>query len=311
VNICSDFINQNWRRYVENNSQTAVKQHGDTLVTLQGKYPILYRKPSKIPVQLIIVGNKLRIRFFVRYSKSMLEKFPGSNLSYADISEAGIRANWSGRYTFPWLADDGFERARAKATVRVLDNNENPTEIEIKPLKAAVRTTVEFIRYGSTTAQVNYPKQRFYCVKLSKGTLFPAHVVSPPWRWYWGFFRVFQLESLYLNWSCAHPGNITLHNEANRHAYQQISAHETGHVLGVGDAYGANYRFFYEAPGTGNYMMCHNRMFQPVELEMVFKSHMSNRMHYFPKEFKSKVFSAGLKRSYRLQFNTLVNKSKK
>ena len=296
---------------MDGDSKISEKKPGDSMATLQQRYPIRYHYPSRVPVQLIISGNKLRILFFVRYAKSMFESFPGTNLTYADIAESGIRKNWSGLYYFPWLADDGYERAHAKASIRILDNNEDPLESDIDPLKPSVRTTVEFIRYGSQTAITNYPKQRFYYVCLSNGRIIPAHVISPPWRWYWGFFRTFQIESLHLNWSLEHPGKVTLQRESDRYAYKQICAHEIGHILGLGDAYGANYRFFFEAPGTSGFMMCHNRKVQSEEMEMVFKSHMINRMHYFPRKLDRKTFSTGLTRAYRLQFHALAKNSRK
>jgi len=285
------------------------KGREESSLTLQQRCPIRYRSLSRVPVQMLVNGNKLRIRFFVKYSKNMFEIFPGTNLTYADIAEEGIRENWSGRYYFPWLADDGYERAHARASVRVLDNKEDPSETETVPLEPSVRTTVEFVRYDSKAA-ADYPGQRYYQARLSCGTVFPAHVISPVWRWYWGFFRSFQLESLHLNWSRKYPGKVTFQKEPDRSAYRQICAHETGHLLGLGDAYGANYRFFYEAPGTGAYMMCHNRKVQPAEMEMIFNAHMTNHMQYFPKKFTAKVYFAGIKREYQLQFNLLSKNSK-
>lgn len=61
--------------------------------TLEMRYPIKYRDPSRVPVQLIIKGNALRIRFFVSYSKEFMRCFPGTDLTYADIFEAGVRSN--------------------------------------------------------------------------------------------------------------------------------------------------------------------------------------------------------------------------
>jgi len=295
---------------VDYDSQFMDKEREDPLVTLQQRYPIRYRNPQRVPVQLLITGNKLHIRFFVRYSKSLLENFPGTNVTYADIAESGIRKNWGGLYYFPWLADDGFERAHAKANVRILDNNEDPSEEEISPLQPSVRVNVEFVRFGSSAAASGFPKQHFYRVKLTSGSIFPAHVISPLWRWYWGFFRTLQFESLHLNWSRNHPGIITLQKEQDRYSFQQITAHETGHLLGLGDAYGASYRFFYEAPGTGSYMMCHNRKVRSAELEMVFHSHMTNHMQYFPRKFQYETFISGLRREYQLQFQSLAKNSR-
>lgn len=288
-----------------NDTFSTEKEHEESLYTLQQRYPIRYRDPSCVPAQLIVEGNKLRIRFFVRYSKNMLENFPGTNLSHADIAEAGIRANWGGNYPFPWLADDGYERAHAKASLRIIEKNEDPADSEVNPRPPSIRVTVEFIRYGSPLAGTSYLNQQFFRVRLSNGTIMPAHVNSPPWRWYWGFFRSFQLEALHLNWSTCYPGNITLQREKDRYTFQQVCAHEMGHLLGLGDAYGANYRFFYEAPGTANYMMCHNRKVQPEEMEMLFIAHTTDRMQYFPRKFDSKIFKAGLNRAVRLQFPAL------
>ncbi len=282
------------------------KRTAGPFYTLEERYPIRYRRPLRVPVQLLITGNKLKIRFYVRYAKNMMNLFPGTNLTYADIAEAGIRANWSRRYAFPWLRDDGFERAHAKASVRILDNNEDPSDIEIAPLDPTVRVFVEFVRYGSPAARSESPKQRYFRVRLSEGILYPAHVVSPVWRWYWGFFRSYQFESLHLNWSRRQPGNVTFQKAKDRHTYQQICAHEFGHILGLGDAYGASYRFFYEAPGTGSYMMCHNRTVQPEELEMVMKAHITNRMQYFPRKFQRSVYFSGIRRTVQLQFTASV-----
>jgi len=278
--------------------------------TLAQKYRIRYRSASLIPIQLLIRGNKLRIRFFVRYNKNMLDSYPGTNLTYADIFESAVRENWGGRFSFPWLADDGYERAHAKANVRVLDRNEDPDDDEISPMVPSIRATVEFIRCGSRDAGLLYPHQHYFRVRLSEGILYPAHVVSPVWRWYWGFFRYLQLESIHLNWSRRYPGSITLQKEKDRTTFKQVCAHETGHVLGLGDAYGANYRFFYEAPGTGNYMMCHNRKVQPEEMEMLFQAHLSNHMQYFPRKFRFRTFTTGLRRTFRLQFSAAINSSR-
>lgn len=282
-----------------------------TLQTLEQRYPIRYRHPERVPVQHHITGNKLTIRFFIRYSTKMLVFFPGTNITYADIFEAGVRSNWAGKYELDWMADDGFEIAKAKASFRVLTADNNPSERDVTPNAPSARVTVEFIRYGSPEAINYYPKQRFFKVSFTMFSFLPAHVMSPPWRWYWGFFRYYQIESTHLNWSRKHPGRVSLPREATRHSFQQTSAHEIGHLLGIGDAYGANYRFYYEAPNTGTFMMCHNRRVQPQELEMTLTAHLTNRMQYFPKKFVRKTFVAGLRRALQLKINPISRKDRK
>lgn len=281
------------------------------LQTLEQRYPIRYRHPERVPVQHIITGNKLKIRFFIRYSPKMLVFFPGTNITYADIFEAGVRINWAGMYPLEWMADDGFELAKAKASFRVLTEDNNPSDRDVTPNPPSARVTVEFIRHGSSEAINYYSKQRFFKVSFTLLSSFPAHVMSPPWRWYWGFFRYYQVESTQLNWSKKWPGRVSLQKELSRHSFQQTSAHEIGHLLGIGDAYGANYRFFYEAPNTGNFMMCHNRRVQPQELEMTLTAHLTNRMQYFPKKFVPKIFIAGLRRALKLKINPISRKDRK
>ena len=281
------------------------------LQTLEQRFPIRYRHLHRVPVQMHITGNKLRIRYFVRYAKQMLRYFPGTNITYADIFEAGVRTNWAGKYPFDWMADDGYERAKAKASFRVLTNENNPMDEELVTEVPSARVSVEFIRFGSPEAINEYPRQRFFRVTFTLINSFPAHVLSPPWRWYWGFFKSYQLESTHLNWSKNHPGKVVLQKKLNRHSFQQTGAHEMGHLMGIGDAYGANYRFFYEAPNTGNFMMCHNRQVQPQELEMLLTAHLKNRMQYFPRKFISSVFYSGIKRSVRLKIHPLFKRVRK
>jgi hypothetical protein len=292
-------------------SGSATGGRKSTLQTLEQRYPIRYRDPERVPVQHHITGNKLKIRFFIRYSPKMLVFFPGTNITYADIFEAGVRTNWAGLYPLEWMADDGFEIAKAKASFRVLTEDNNPSERDVSPKAPSARVTVEFIRYGSPEAINYYPKQRFFKVSFTLFSFLSAHVMSPPWRWYWGFFRCYQVESTHLNWSKKHPGKVSLQRESSRHSFQQTSAHEIGHLLGIGDAYGASYRFFYEAPDTGSFMMCHNRRVQPQELEMTLTAHLLNRMQYFPKKFVLKTFNSGLKRALKLKINPISRKDRK
>ena len=291
-------------------SESADSARKDPLQTLEQRFPIRYRKPSRVPVQMFIAGNKLRIRFFVRYAHAMLRYFPGTNITYADIFEAGIRTNWSGKYVYDWMADDGYEKAKAKASFRVLTNENNPTDAELFPDLPSARVTVEFIRHGSPEAINEYPKQRFFRVTFTLLDSFPSHVLSPPWRWY-QLFKSFQLESTHLNWTTRHPGKVVMQKKDNRHSFQQTGAHEIGHLLGIGDAYGANYRFFYEAPNTGDFMMCHNRQVQPEELMMSLTAHLKNRMQYFPKKFVASVFLSGVRRSLKLGITPMFKRSGK
>lgn len=268
--------------------------------TLDKRYPIVYPNPRKVPIQLILKGNSVRIRVFVRYSSKMFRYYPGTNITYADVAEAGIRRNWSGKYPMSWLEDDGYEMARAHASYRVLSQDNNPSDEQMRPDPSSARVTLEFIRYQTPQAVNEYPKQRFFRVKLSYSENAAGHVNSPIWRWFWGFFKAGQPESMTLNWSRTHPGIATIRQSDDRHTFQQECAHEFGHLLGLGDAYGADYRFYFEAPGTTDFMMNQNRRVNPQELEMVLTAHFYNRMQFFPKQFHFGTFFRGLRRHYKV-----------
>jgi hypothetical protein len=268
--------------------------------TLDRRYPISYPRPEKVPIQLILNGNSVRIRVFVRYTSKMFRYYPGTNITYADVAEAGIRRNWSGKYHMSWLEDDGYELARAHASYRVLTQDNNPLDEEMQPDPSSARVTLEFIRYQTPQAVNEYPKQRFIRVKMSYSENRAGNVTSPLWRWGWGFFKSFQAEALTLNWSRRHPGIASIRENSDRHAFQQECSHEFGHLLGLGDAYGANYRFYFEAPGTTDFMMNQNRQVNPQELEMVLTAHLYNRMQYFPKQFHFGTFFRGMRRHYKV-----------
>ena len=264
--------------------------------TLDKRYPISYPHPNKVPIQLILNGNSVRIRVFVRYSSKMFRYYPGTNITYADVAEAGIRRNWSGKYPMSWLEDDGYEMSRAHASYRVLTQDNNPLDEQMRPDPSSARVTLEFIRYQTPQAVNEYPRQRFIKVRLAYSDNAAGHVTSSLWRWGWGFLKSFQPEALTLNWSRTHPGIVTIRQSADRHTFQQECAHEFGHLLGIGDAYGADYRFYFEAPGTTDFMMNQNRQVNPQELEMVLTAHQYNRMQYFPKQFHLPTYFRGMRR---------------
>ena len=268
--------------------------------TLDKRYPISYPYPQKVPIQLILKGNSVRIRVFVRYSSKMFRYYPGTNITYADVAEAGIRRNWSGKYQMSWLEDDGYEMSRAHASYRVLTQDNNPSDEQMQPDPSSARVTLEFIRYQTPQHVNEYPNQRFVKVKLAYSEKKVGQVTSPFWRWGWGFLKSFQLEALTLNWSRTHPGRVTVRQSNDRHTFQQECAHEFGHLLGLGDAYAADYRFYFEAPGTTDFMMNQNRKVNPQELEMVLTAHQFNRMQYFPKQFHLSTFFRGMRRNFKV-----------
>ena len=135
-------------------------------------------------------------------------------------------------------------------------------------------------------------KRPHLCVVPAKMTN-TSYVMSRWWRWGWGLFRSsFHPESFMINWSRRHPGNIhlNLRRKYTKDRFMRVAAHEFGHILGLGDAYDAHYRFYYEVPGTENYMMNSNIRVSEEEAQMVRRAQQTGKMQYFPIKFSAKHF---------------------
>ncbi|MCQ2483424.1 MAG: hypothetical protein MJ153_08070 [Clostridia bacterium] len=188
---------------------------------------------------------------------SMLECRTGF-FSFADAVCEGIIRNWNGRYELP----DGGK-----------------VSIEVK-----------IIRYNGVKT-----KQRYITFKQSRYNMF-SHVTSPVYRWVWGLIpNKFHLESAGFNWSPRNPGTVYLCKCRSLYFFEQTAAHEFGHVLGLGDTYGAWYRFFYDMPGTENYMMYHNYRVSNEEITMMLRAQAEGKMQYFPYKFSFKHIRDELK----------------
>ena len=126
-----------------------------------------------------------------------------------------------------------------------------------------------------------------------------SYVMSRWWRWGWGMFtHTLHPETFMINWSRRHPGNIHLNLRigSGQERFMCVAAHEFGHILGLGDAYAAHYRFYYEAPGTKGYIMNNNKQVSPEEVEMVRKAQATGRMQFFPMKFSARNVIEGMRK---------------
>ena len=229
----------------------------------QDRSDFYYAQPNKTPVQLRWCGQSLLIDcclcFNARAKTTHPPDSPGQ--SYADLVCEGIIQHWSGCYEL------GTAENPDPVNVRVI--------VHRQPLRRAVR------------------------IRLKPQGLMPAHVISPLYRRFWGIFLTGQLESMGLNWSLTQPGRIIMPACGTAVMVRDVAAHEMGHVLGIGDAYAAIYRFYSAAPGTQAFMMHSNSRVQPEEIRMLLLAHRSGRMQYFPKSWDTARFLAGLKSEIR------------
>lgn len=228
------------------------------------KYPRARKCPVRLKLKKIEDSEYhflLVMEVFIHYAQNMLNEYRNSDgtvpdglmdgYTFADAFEDGIRTCWGGSYHFD---SDGQE--------------------------IIVRTEINIVRYGDA----DFPTgQRYFKVGLSNWGK-TSFVLSPLWRWLWGYLTGHR-ECATLNWSLQQPGRIFMIKYGSLYRFRQTCAHEFGHILGLGDAYPAFYRFYYEAPGTRGYMMNNNHAVSNEELSMVLKAHRSGKMQYFPCKF--------------------------
>lgn len=229
---------------------------------------IEYRSPLKAPVRIKIFGDDILITAHVRYDSFMKSNFKTrksddkvkeESFTYADMFEEGVRKAWEKDYLL-----EGFGQFHVK---------------------------VRFIREGDPDLPEG---QKTF--KVKKARISNTSFVSSSFpRLFWGLFMYLSPESAMLNWSKYHPGTVNMKDYARAGSFRRVSAHEFGHILGIGDAYGAHYRFFYEAPDTETYMMNRNGSVAPTELMMVLRAHETCRMQYFPIKISPKRVLKGWK----------------
>lgn len=230
------------------------------------------------PIQVWVQGNTIYIDAYFRYNKAALKPWIIDGMSQADLIEAGIIRKWSGEYKLRSKRFKGYIKSRVVVNIRR----------ELIP--------------DSICSVLPYPfslkRQRAVLVKIRNLLFMPAHVISPWYRRLWGVLRTGQWESLGTNWARHAPGIMIMPPcpSGSIPWYERMAAHEAGHLFGLGDAYGAIYRYYYAAPGTTNFMMHNNRQVQPKEITMLLEAHMIGKMQFFPKKWDKETFIDGFKR---------------
>ncbi|HZK28895.1 MAG TPA: hypothetical protein VFD19_01605 [Clostridia bacterium] len=211
--------------------------------------------------------------------------------SACDVIKQGIADNWSGRFIMT-------EALRASLLQYCDQSGLAVSDADTSHLQVSIR--IEQIQSKHLTPGLLAltrglsGKRRPVRIYVKPSFILPAHVASPLVRRFWGFFRTGQFESIGLNWSPMHPGYMAIPKDTSLRRLPQVAAHEAGHLFGLGDAYGAWYRFFSAAPETEGYMMRNNTRVHPHELAMLITAHATKRMQYFPRIFNLRAILQGL-----------------
>lgn len=241
-------------------------------------------------VRLTLDKQTLTIEATFKYTDACFSLHPESRIAYADLIESGIRRKWQTSFTVDEALSVALERFAEKTKHAV---PKRPLIGETLDVQVRLYRAPE---HGMLYGESIRPPAKPIRVRLSRTTLLPSRVGSPLWRRGWGYFRVGQIEGLGLNWTRTERGLMTMAPYPHMWQIESVAAHEFGHLMGLGDAYGAIYRFFYEAPGTRNFLMRNNRQLSSRELAMVLDAERLNKMQFFPKKFERARFTLGLKR---------------
>lgn len=231
-------------------------------------------KHNTEPVSITLVANRLDIKANVHFTSQAMTLHPTYGVAYADLIEAGIRRKWSCELPIDARL---HEALRAFATF-----NGQRSRLPVEGETLYVETKIYRDRAGAALR-----------LRLAKTVLLPSHVGSPLWRRGWGFLRNPRFESMGLNWSRKHRGTMTMVPYPQAWQIESVAGHEFGHLLGIGDAYGAIYRYYDVVPGSENTLMRNNHAVSTTELAMVLDAQRTNKMQYFPKRFRWSQFRTG------------------
>lgn len=281
---------------------------------------------SRSPLQLSYDAHSgYHLSVYVTFNKASLNCFTRNKTFKSNVIE-GIERNWSGRYPMnselKQACEDFFLWQKTRRRFSEQDATDlsdfkkseetsfHLSELHLRELPFHVKLH-EDILSGRQNPRIVFLKRLFHGkqrpipIFVKKPRILPSHVASGLFRRFWGFFRTGQIESFGYNWSRNFPGFAVINDLRNSHRLRQISAHEAGHLFGIGDAYDAWYRFFYAAPGTQDYMMHYNTQVHAQEIAMLIRAYVKNKAQFFPRKFNLRNFLKGMLRELKFYFNKL------
>lgn len=266
---------------------------------------------TRQPVIVSYSQDELVIDCLFIYNRRALrpiDKTAASEEPVCDVIERGITRNWSGEFMLTdslrvsllqYCDQFGVAYNHSNAShLRVSVHIERISEQRLTPAMLTLRCGLS-------------GKRRPVRIYVKPSLILPAHVASPLIRRFWGFFRTGQFESIGLNWSPLHPGYMVIPTNTARRRLPQVAAHEAGHIFGLGDAYGAWYRFYSAAPETDGYMMRNNSRVHPDELAMLITAHTTGHMQYFPRVLKLGNIAHGIGSAFKAPVVRLTNRLRK
>jgi RHS repeat-associated protein len=245
-----------------------------------GKLNVTIREDMNYsPVKVTRDGNEINIAANINFTGDAKELFPGTNKTYADVIAGGIQGKWDNLSFTGTNYDFGVGN-----------------DITVKTTINRAYNTAQkgFNKYF----ELNVDNDEAGVLGITKISILGIDVDR----------QVSHMTGGLDNWSVSNPGMITMYKDYNggpdysEDEYGRTVAHEFGHILGIGDAYGykpgatAKEKAKYdnrseaqdttEVPGeSGGYggwdMMRGNDIVTANDVEMVWEAWKTNKWQYF------------------------------
>ena len=223
-------------------------------------------------VQVTRSGDTINIKAYVEFTGAYQDIFPGTNITYADVAAAGILSKWNG--TFTGNQYDFTPGKNITVNTKIYSNQKSSANL----WTSAGSNQKDFLEiYIDNTDPVYYGPAGINPIQ---------HTQNVP-----------HMDGGQDDWSVSNDKKITMYrshsgdpNEYSQYGYASTIAHEFGHVLGLGDAYGDKDKGRVAATNTPEVpvtqwlqddIMVHNGYVTPNDVEMVWQAWSTNEWQYF------------------------------